>query len=142
MPTKLNTMEQLLVWLLYIADNGVKALKLIFGPLHRTTIIRIADHVSHCINTEFEDLIAWPTAEERKCLYGMLSICDTAVAVLDATHCQIREPTDDERVYYSGYKHKHTQNYLVCVNVLGIVIHAKDHSLDGRMIVECTIGRS
>jgi DDE superfamily endonuclease len=132
MPSKLNTMEQLLLWLLYISDNGVKALKLIFGLLHRTTIVRIADHISHCINTELSDLISWPSAEERKCLYGMLSICDTAIAVLDGTHCEIREPTHDERVYYSGYKHKHTQNYLVCVNVLGIVIHVEG-PFPGRM---------
>ena len=25
--------------------------------------------------------------------------------------------------YFSGYKHKHTQNYLVCVNYLGMILH-------------------
>jgi hypothetical protein len=123
--TKLNSVEQLLLWLLHISDSNVKSLTLIFGHLHRTTVYRIADHVTYCVKSELNDLIAWPTAEERKCLYGMLSICDTAVAIMDGTHCEIREPTYDEKVYYSGYKHKHTQNYLVCVNVLGVVIHVE-----------------
>lgn len=141
---KLNSVEQLLLWILSIADSNVKALKLAFHGIHRTTIFRIVDHVTHCVNTELQDLIAWPTAE-RKCLYGMLSICDTAVAVMDGTHCEINEPTYDERLYYSGYKHKHTQNYLVCVNVLGVVIHVEGpfngRKNDRSMYNHSTLGR-
>jgi hypothetical protein len=122
MPTKLNTVEQLLLWLMYIGGSNTKSLRLIFGHLHASSIFRITDHISYCINIELDELIAWPTEEERKATHGMFSIWDKAVAVLDGTHCEIREPTYDERVYYSGYKHKHTQNYLVCVNVLGVII--------------------
>jgi hypothetical protein len=129
--TRLTSMEQLLLWVLYLADTGMKAMKLVFGSLHKATIYRIADHVTWCVNSVFNYLIAWPTPAERQSLYGLFSICDTAVAVMDGTHCEISKPTYDQMVLYSGYKHKHTQNYLVCVNVLGMVIHVEG-PFDGR----------
>jgi hypothetical protein len=125
MPTKLNTTEQLLLWILHIADEGNKALSLLFGNLDITTVFRIADHVTWCVNTVFDELIQWPSAEERQQLHGFFSVCDTVVAVMDGTHCEINKPTYDEMVYHSGYKHKHTQNYLVCVTVLGVVVHVE-----------------
>ena len=125
MPTKLNTTEQLLLWILHLADGENHSLSLLFGKLMPTTVNRIAEHVTWCINTEFDDLIQWPTAEERQMMRGVFSICDTAVAVMDATHCGISQPTYDAMVYRSEYKHKHSQSYLVCVTVLGVVIHVE-----------------
>jgi hypothetical protein len=123
--TALNTADQLLMWLLHIADEGDKTLALLFGEVHITTVRNIIDHVTWCVNTDLEGYIQWPTAEERKLLHGSFAVWDTAVAIIDGTHCEISEPTYDERVYYSGYKHKHTQNYLVCVNSLGVILHVE-----------------
>jgi hypothetical protein len=69
--------------------------------------------------------VSWPDAEERRCLHGFFSSCPTAVGVLDGTHCQIRIPTYQERDYYSGYKHYHTQNYIICADALGFVTYIK-----------------
>ena len=49
-------------------------------------------------------------------------MCRTAVAVLDGTHCPIQAPSELTYTYYSGYKHEHTQNYLVCVSYTGMVV--------------------
>ena len=69
--------------------------------------------------------MSWPDAEERRCLHGFFSSCPTAVGVLDGTHCQIRIPTYQEHDYYSGYKHYHTQNYIICADALGFVTYIK-----------------
>ena len=123
--TRLNTADQLLMWILHIADEGNKTLSLLFGNLPLSTLSRTVSHITWCVNTELGTYIQWPTAEERKTLHGFFSIWDTAVAILDGTHCEISKPTYDQRVYYSGYKHKHTQNFLVCVDFLGVIIHVE-----------------
>jgi len=122
MPTRLNTIEQLLLWIVYLEEVGVKGISWVFGLLPTNTLHRYVDHVTRCVNSALQDELRWPSAELRECLYGYFSICDTAVAVLDGTHCEIEEPTYDSRRYYSGYKHMTSQNYLVHVNVLGIVL--------------------
>jgi hypothetical protein len=96
-----------------------------FTHLDDTTVLRYADHVSWCVNTELGYVIAWPTAEQRKHLYGWFSICNEAFAVIDGTHCPVRRPLHNESDYYSGYKCTHTQNYLVCVDVFGVVIYVE-----------------
>lgn len=77
---------------------------------------RYVDHVSVCINEALEDMVAWPSSEERKQLHNRMSVCSGAVAVLDGTHCSIHAPVRLGNLHYSGYKCDHTQNYLVCVN--------------------------
>ena len=123
MPTKLNTVEQLMLWIFHISDDRTKTLSLMFKHIDATTVLRYVDHITWCINTELDDVVAWPSAEQRRALYGWFSICDTAIAVLDGTHCPIQRPVDNEINYYSGYKHRHTQNYLVCVDAVGVVIY-------------------
>jgi hypothetical protein len=95
----------------------------LFGHLHVSTLYRTVDHVTHCINTVLGDLIHWPSAKERKDMYGWLAVCDKAIAILDGTHCEIEKPSENQREYHSYYKHKHTQNYLVCVNPFALVIY-------------------
>jgi hypothetical protein len=56
-------------------------------------------------------------------MHGWFAVCDKAVAILDGTHCEIKKPTENQRKYRSGYKHKHTQNYLVCTDAFALVIY-------------------
>ena len=123
MPTELGTSDQLLLWLFYLLGDRNAQLSLQFQHLHRTTIYHIVDHVTLCMNEALDDMIAWPSSDERQLLHGRMSVCSGAVAVLDGTHCPIQAPTHFNYTYYSGYKCKHTQNYLVCVNVLGMVLY-------------------
>ena len=123
MPTELTSSDQLLLWLFYLAGDRASQLSLHFSHLHVSTVYRIIDHVTFSINTALDDMIAWPSSGEREILHGRLSVCDGAVAVLDGTHCPIQAPTHYSNTYYSGYKCKHTQNYLVLVDWLGMVLH-------------------
>ena len=122
MPTTLTTADQLLLWLNHCLGDRISQLSVLFSSLHRSTIFRTIDHVSRCINEALDDIISWPNSEERERLHGMMSVCRTAVAVLDGTHCPIQAPCHLSNTYFSGYKHKHTQNYLVCVNYLGMIV--------------------
>lgn len=122
MPTLLNTVEQLLLWILYMQEVGIKSLGLCFGLLVDTTVFRYVDHVTDCINHHLAHSLRWPSPAERRCYYGYFSVCREAVAIVDGTHCEIEEQVDDPHGFWSGYKHKDTQNYLIYVNVLGIII--------------------
>jgi hypothetical protein len=121
--TKLNAGEQLLLWLYWTSGCPLSLVTDLFGNLHETTLYRMVDHVTLCINSVLGDTVQWPTAEERRGLYGYLSVCDKAVAILDGTHCEIKKPTENQRMFHSGHKHKHTQNYLVCVNAFAHIIY-------------------
>ena len=123
MPTRLTPADQILLWLSHLAGDRTITLRLQFGYLHVTTIFRYLDHVTYCVNEALNNSISWPTPEERKLRYGMMSVCGKAVAVLDGTHCPIQAPYKYNNTYYSGYKCKHTQNYLVCVDYLGMILH-------------------
>ena len=103
MPTKLNTVEQLMLWIFHISDDRTKTLSLMFKHIDATTVLRYVDHITWCINTELDDVVAWPSAEQRRSLFGWFSICDTAIAVLDGTHCPIQRPLDNEINYYVIY---------------------------------------
>lgn len=76
------------------------------------------------INIRYDDEVELGSEEERESLYGFFSIHRTAIGVIDGTHCAIQVPTgeEDEKLYYSGYKHTHTQNYLVLVNSLSMFL--------------------
>ena len=56
-------------------------------------------------------------------MYGRLSVCNEAVAVIDGTHCPIQTPSEYNYTYYSGYKHDHTQNWLCCVDFFGMILY-------------------
>ena len=131
MPTKLNTVEQPLMWLVYMESLDVKPLTWIFGLLPLNTFYRYFDHVTACVNTALEHVVRWPTPEERRCLYGYFSLYDKIVAVLDGTMCEINEPHDDPGSYWSGYKHMNAQNYLCYVNIFGIILKVEG-SFPGR----------
>ena len=96
-----------------------------FQRLDPSTIFRYLDHVTKCINEALADCVSWPAPAEREALYGMMSVHEHAKAVLDGTHCEIQAPRELDNLYYSGYKHKHTQNYLCCVDDMGMVLHVE-----------------
>jgi hypothetical protein len=121
---KLHSIDELLIWILHSDGGDSDTIGVFFDGIHRTTIDRIADHVTSCINRVYLSEIAWPDAEERAACYGLLSLHDKAIGLCDGTHCMIDVPIDieDENSYYSGYKKGHTQSYLIWVNVLGFII--------------------
>lgn len=123
MPTELTSSDQLLLFLLHLSGTPVPQLAIDFNLLHPTTLYRIIDHVAFCFNNGLSDMISWPSSEERQLLHGRMSVCTGAVAVLDGTHCPIQAPKHLNNLYYSGYKCKHTQNYLVCVNYIGMILY-------------------
>ena len=123
MPTKLTTSDQLLLWLIYLQGSPISGQTAHFNHLHRTTLHRIIDHVTFCVNAVLDDMISWPSSEQRLALHGMMSVCNTAVAVLDGTHCPIQAPSNYTYSYFSGYKHEHTQNFIVYVSYTGMVLH-------------------
>jgi hypothetical protein len=121
--TKLTPALQLLLWFYYTKGAPIPLITEIFGNLHPTSLYRAVDHVTQCIQTALSDVIRWPTAEERMALHGWTAVCDTAIGYLDGTHCPIQHPIKQGKAYYSSYKHKYTQNYLVAVNPLAIIIY-------------------
>ena len=120
-PAQLTPADQLLLWLFYLCGDRTSQLIMHFEYLHQSTIFRYIDHVSACMNDMLDECVAWPTPDERRSLYGMMSVHQHAIAVLDGTHCRLQAPQDANNLFYSGYKHMHTQNYLVCVDYLGLV---------------------
>ena len=104
--TKLNAAEQLLLWLYWTKGTPLPALTDLFGLLHPTTLTRCIDHVTSCINTTLADVIHWPTADERRDVYGSIAVCDTAIGYLDGTHLPISRPTHSPAPYWSAYKSK------------------------------------
>lgn len=115
--------DQLLMWIIRSEGNDADLVGILFNDIHRTTVDRIADHVTQAVLDCWSVEIEWPDVEQRQSLYGLLSTYDKAVGIMDGSHCQIRVPTYDEYEYYSGYKEYHTQNYLICVDALGLVIY-------------------
>ena len=75
----------------------------LFGQLHKTTLFRMINHVQWRINSTFASLIQWPTAEERRDLYGYFAVYDKAVAILDGTHLPINRPVRDGQPFWSTY---------------------------------------
>jgi uncharacterized protein YdcH (DUF465 family) len=114
-PSSLHPVDQLCVWLFRADDTDADLLGVLFNDVHRTTIDRVMDHVSHAIITAWNDETEWPDEEERRMYYNRFSLYDKIVACLDGTHCRIRVPVDneDEAKHFSGYKKYHTQNYLI-----------------------------
>jgi hypothetical protein len=121
--SKLNPAEQLLLWLYWTKGTPISALTDLFGQLHPTTLTRMIDHVTCCINDALAHVVHWPTPDERKDVYGWAAVCDKAIAYLDGTHLPISRPTESPAAYWSTYKSKYTQNYLVCVNAFALVTY-------------------
>jgi hypothetical protein len=120
---RLTTYEQLLLWFMYCDTGNSVIISLLFGNIHPRSVDNYAQHVTNTLLLVLSDEIHWPDAQERQSLYGLFSVYDKAIAVMDGTHCEIRVPTVDETEFYSGYKKMHTQNFLFAVNVYGLVIY-------------------
>ena len=99
-------------------------LSFLFG-IDRSSVTVITDHVTRCMNEAWKEEVMWLSAEDRQLLHGLFSVHGTAVAAIDGTHCQIDVPDDaeDEEGAYSAYKKFHTQNYLVCCDAFGFILH-------------------
>ena len=124
MPTRLTTPDQLLLWLFHPCGDRTSQLVMHFDYLYPSTIFRYIDHVSHCMNEVLAECIAWPAPAERDALYGMMSVHQHAIAVLDGTHCRTQAPEHYNNTYYSGYKYNmHTRNYLACVNYMERIVY-------------------
>ena len=121
---KLHAIDELLLWLYHVDGNKHTVLSLLFD-IDRTSVGIIADHLTRLMNEVWKDEVRWPSKEERKELYGLFSCHDKAVACIDGTHCRIDVPVspDDEESAYSGYKHYHTQNFLLCCDAFGFILH-------------------
>ena len=121
--TRLTSAEQLLVWLEYIKGARNATQRLYSGGIDRTTVDRYVDHVTRAINYMWEHLVEWPDASVRADLQDSFGVAAGVIGVLDGTHCQISRPTHNARLYCAGQKKIYSQNYLVAVNVLGVVMY-------------------
>ena len=65
-------------------------------------------------------------------MYGQFSVHPKAIALMDDTDCRVSVPSDyeQENLTYSGYKKYQTQNFLMRVTALGLVLSMV------RMVVE------
>ena len=121
---KLHPIDELLLWLYHVDGNKHTVLSLLFN-IDRTSVGVITDHLTRVMNEVWKDEVRWPDEQERKQMHGMFSCHDKAVACIDGTHCRIDVPhnPDDEESAYSGYKHYHTQNFLLCCDAFGFIVH-------------------
>ena len=121
---KLHPIDELLLWLYHVDGNKHTVLSLLFD-IDRSTVTIITDHITRLVNEAWRDEVSWPSKEERKEMYGLFSCHEKAVACIDGTHCRIDVPVnpDDEDSAYSGYKHYHTQNFLLCCDAFGFIVH-------------------
>jgi hypothetical protein len=110
---------------MYSADDNKDTVLSLLFDIDRTSVIVIVDHITRAMNHVWRDEVAWPNREERKELYGFFSCHDKAIGCIDGTHCRIDVPASDdkEESAYSGYKHYHTQNYLLCCDAFGFILH-------------------
>jgi hypothetical protein len=117
---KFQPADRLLCWLIQLTGERDIIMARIFNS-GETTIFRNFKFITSIVNSVLEDEIKWPDQEERKLLYDMFPIYSKAIAVVDGTHCEVKIPgdLDDEDSFYSGYKHKHTQLYLVYIDPHG-----------------------
>lgn len=120
----LHPADELLLWLYHVDGNKHTVLCLLFD-IDRSSVTIITDHVTRAMNTAWGDEVRWPSKGEREDMYGFFSCNEKAVGCIDGTHCRIDVPenADDEESCYSGYKHYHTLNYLLCCDALGFILH-------------------
>ena len=119
----LHSADELLLWAWHCDGTDADVLGFLFNGITRWTATRIADHINSCVIEAWDNEVGWPEAEERRLLYGFFTCCETAVGVLDGTHCQISVPYFKEERSMSGYKKLHTQNYMVCADALGFITY-------------------
>jgi len=117
---KLGSADRLFVWLLELDGVNAELLAEIFD-CSASTIRNNTKFITDIILNELEDEIEWPDEIERKQLRGLFPVSDKAIAVIDGTHCEIKIPfnMEQEISYFSGYKHKHTQLYMVVIDIYG-----------------------
>jgi DDE superfamily endonuclease len=121
---KLHPIDELLLWLYHADGNKHTVLCLLFD-IDRTSVNVITDHVTRAMNHVWGEEVQWPSKEEREQLHGFFSCHQKAVGCIDGTHCRIDVPDseEEEESNYSGYKHYHTQNYLLCCDAFGFIIY-------------------
>ncbi|MGZ5491555.1 MAG: HARBI1 family protein, partial [Nitrososphaeraceae archaeon] len=117
---KMLTADRLFCWLLQLAGERDEVMSLLFD-VSPTTINTNFKFITKIMLDVLSNEMSWPDENERKLLYNLFPIYDKAIMIVDGTHCEIKIPLelDDEISYYSGYKHKHTQLYLIYVDAHG-----------------------
>jgi hypothetical protein len=109
----------------YVADGKEHTVPCLLFDIDRMTVNVITDHVTYVINHVWAREVKWPSPEERPEQDLLFSCFEKAVGCIVGTHCRIDVPDDEdeENDDYSGYKHYHTQNYLLCCNAYGFIIY-------------------
>jgi hypothetical protein len=122
---KLDCYDALLLYIIQLDGTPFDVLAALFRLRNVSSIFEYAETMTKIVNTVLKDCLSWPTANQRLLLHDTFSIYPAAIGILDGTHCRIRVPTDweEENSYFSGYKHSHTQNYLMVVDPNGFVIN-------------------
>ena len=117
---KLIAADRLLCWLIQLGGDRDIIVSRIMNTSVRT-VTKNFGFITDIVNTLLAEEMTWPDENERKLLYDMFPIYKKAIAVVDGTHCEIKIPgdLDDEDSYYSAYKHKHTQLYLIYIDPHG-----------------------
>lgn len=120
----LHPADELLLFF-YASDNNTPPLLASIFNIDRTNIAYILDHVTQAIFLCYNKEISWPSKEEREASYGLFSAYHKAIGCIDGTHCRVDVPSNKELedTMYSGYKHYHTQNFLLVCNALGFIIY-------------------
>ena len=121
---KLNIFDAMLLYMMVMDGVGFDYIGIIFD-CHVSTVFDYAEFMAELVNSDLENDLKWPSAPERKNRYGTMECYDKAIAIIDGTHCQIKRPIDigDENDYFSGYKHRHTQNFLIIVDAYGFILY-------------------
>lgn len=121
---RLHPIDELLLWLYHVDGNKHTVLSLLFD-IDRTSVGIITDHLTRVMNEVWKDEVRWPSKEERQQRHGLFSCHNEAIGCIDGTHCRIDVPSSavEEESAYSGYKHYHTQNFLLCCDAFGYIIH-------------------
>jgi hypothetical protein len=116
--------DALLLYLMVVDGVGMDYIGIIWD-CNQSTVFEYAEFVAELVNSDLENDLKWPSASERKNRYGTMECYEKAIAIIDGTHCQIKRPVDigDENDYYSGYKHRHTQNFLIIVDAYGFILY-------------------
>jgi hypothetical protein len=129
-----NVFDAMLLYLMVLDGIGFDYIGIIFN-CGAASVFEYAEFVSDLLNSDLENDLKWPSASERKNRYGTIACYEKAIAIIDGTHCQIRRPVDidDENDHYSGYKHRHTQNYLIITDAFGFILYL-DGPFPGKIV--------
>lgn len=121
---RLCVFDALLLYMMVLDGVGMDYIGIIWD-CNAATVFEYSEFMAELVNADLDNDLQWPSPLERKNRYNTMACYEKAIAIIDGTHCQIRRPvdTEDDTGYYSGYKHRHTQNYLIIVDAYGFILY-------------------